>query len=493
MSSISQSRITTAKIDLLAFIFGAAAIALRGVVLFGHRTDSDEPQHLHVAWEWSQGRIPYRDFYDNHMPLFHMLTAPWIDAVGETPRILLYGRLLMIPLAICVLALSWMLAARLYDRATANWTLLAVTVMPPLALKTTEFRNDNLWLLLLLLVLLALIRERWIIAGLLLGLALTASIKTVVFALAIAVAIVVTRGRSAIRPLTLVVLGSLAAPLAVLAFFASHGAMDDLIRWGVLVNGTVPVAPLRRAIGILSGSTITILAIVMALRSARDTRCLAALMAALHIAFTVAISPLVGPRDFLPVYPLMLMFLMAHISEPVRRFVIASLIVITIAEADLWEPRYRYHQNVIEAALRLTTPSDLVFDHKGEMVFRRRAVFIELESVGRKMLFNRVLPDTIADEIRQRRAYVAVEDSARIPPASRRFLNRYFVDHGDVRIAGQRIRANGRFEIAIAGPYTIVDRSGAVRVASKWYEPGSYIGPPFHFALWSRAVERRAR
>src|SRR6185295_15779229 len=103
------------------------AIALRAAAIFRSRYNSDEPQHLHVAWEWARGLVAYRDFYDNHLPLFHMLTAPWMRAVGETPDILLYARLLMIPLVVAVAALTWVLAAELYDTTVAWWAAFAVT------------------------------------------------------------------------------------------------------------------------------------------------------------------------------------------------------------------------------------------------------------------------------------------------------------------------------------------------------------------------------
>src|ERR1700733_8557786 len=40
------------------------------------RFDGDEAQHLHVVWGWVHGLLPYRDVFDNHGPLFHVLCAP---------------------------------------------------------------------------------------------------------------------------------------------------------------------------------------------------------------------------------------------------------------------------------------------------------------------------------------------------------------------------------------------------------------------------------
>src|SRR5262245_14855288 len=71
-------------------------LVLRVVTAWRFRVDSDESQHLHVVWAWTRGMLPYRDVFDNHMPLFHLLTAPALLPIGERPTALLWMRLLMI-------------------------------------------------------------------------------------------------------------------------------------------------------------------------------------------------------------------------------------------------------------------------------------------------------------------------------------------------------------------------------------------------------------
>ena len=82
-----------------AAIAGVAAVAvLRIALIFRYRIDSDEAQHLHVAWAWSHGLLQYRDLFDNHMPLFHILAVPLLRLAGENPETLLFVRLAMLPL-----------------------------------------------------------------------------------------------------------------------------------------------------------------------------------------------------------------------------------------------------------------------------------------------------------------------------------------------------------------------------------------------------------
>src|SRR5262245_12829610 len=79
----------------------AALLGLQLVVRIAYdlrlRVDTDEPQHLHVAWAWTQGLVPYRDVFDNHAPLFHMAMAPLAAALGERADLLIAMRFAMLP------------------------------------------------------------------------------------------------------------------------------------------------------------------------------------------------------------------------------------------------------------------------------------------------------------------------------------------------------------------------------------------------------------
>src|SRR5205814_4504605 len=83
----------------------AIQVTLRVLYLFHHQVDSDEPQHLHVAWAWTKGLVPYRDVFDNHTPLFHHLAAPFVALAGERADIVLLARFAMLPFFAAALAL----------------------------------------------------------------------------------------------------------------------------------------------------------------------------------------------------------------------------------------------------------------------------------------------------------------------------------------------------------------------------------------------------
>ena len=92
----------------------ATAFLMRLWLVFRYRFDSDEPQHMHVAWGWANGFVQYRDIFDNHMPLFHLLTAPLFFGGVDDPRLLFAARLLMLPLFLMAIVLVWLIARRLF-------------------------------------------------------------------------------------------------------------------------------------------------------------------------------------------------------------------------------------------------------------------------------------------------------------------------------------------------------------------------------------------
>src|ERR1700710_488430 len=81
----------------LAGLLLALAFALRAYYIFHYRYDSDEPQLLHTTWGWTQGLLQYRDFFDNHTPLFHIVFSPLVAALGERTNILSFMRFAMVP------------------------------------------------------------------------------------------------------------------------------------------------------------------------------------------------------------------------------------------------------------------------------------------------------------------------------------------------------------------------------------------------------------
>jgi hypothetical protein len=100
----------------LRFALGAVAglsLAILVAAIIAHaRLDPDESQHLHAAWLVAQGRVPYADFWEHHMPLLHYALAPVTRRVPEGPAIYFAGRAIMSLTAVGTLVLVYVLGGR---------------------------------------------------------------------------------------------------------------------------------------------------------------------------------------------------------------------------------------------------------------------------------------------------------------------------------------------------------------------------------------------
>ena len=137
----------------------ALAVVLRIGVVVNRPIDPDESQHLHVAWLVAQGRVPYRDFWEHHLPFFHYGLAPLTVWLADRPEVYFAARGLMVAMAALVVALTWRLARRL-SADGAVWAAVVLLFLPQFAETSTETRPDVPALLAHLASLLALVRWR---------------------------------------------------------------------------------------------------------------------------------------------------------------------------------------------------------------------------------------------------------------------------------------------------------------------------------------------
>jgi hypothetical protein len=207
--------------------------------------DPDELEHLHAAFCISRDDVPYRDFFEHHAPALYYLTLALLKVYGPQISVLWAARALM---AICSLATLW-LTGRLARRwggeraALLAMALLAWTTV--FHSKGIEFRPD-VPATLLLLVAVGQFNfatgggswRRFLAVGLLLGLALLFTQKSIVPAAGITAAACLARlvsrspeSESALTVLARVVV-PIAAGIAVIwgitsALFAKAGAIND--------------------------------------------------------------------------------------------------------------------------------------------------------------------------------------------------------------------------------------------------------------------------
>jgi len=504
--------VLTRREKLTLAIFAALALVLRAVALFRYRFDSDEQQHLHVTWGWTAGLVQYRDLFDNHAPLFHMLTAPLLALAGERSTVLLWMRIPMLALFAIVVWATYTIARRLYDERVATGAAVLLALFPPFFLKSLEFRNDNLWTALWMLAVVALMQRRMAVAGLLLGAALAVSLKTgllvVALVAAAAIAMLFRKERmteGALRALA----GFVLVPAALAIFFAAVGAWDELLFCNFTFNGNFARTRPHLWIGRAAFPFMFAAVLWLAWRFRGTPDWWRYFFAVVIGVFTVTLAgfwPLISPRDFLPMMPLAAMFVSASLmrfANPMRAFAIAAIVcVVSLYHyADRFENNTDWHITMMDQVLRLSHPGEPLLDHKGETIYRRRPFYFAFEIATRTLMSRGIVRDTVAEDVVRTRTHVAQADGAMWPPRGRAFLNENFINMGRLRASGQWIAEDGTFTIAVPGEYVIVSEKGEARgvldgaayVGARELGPGAhrFVGVEKKVAvLWAPAFRR---
>jgi hypothetical protein len=460
---------------ILLWSMAALSLVLRAIAFLNYRFDADEQQHLHVAWGWVDGRVQYRDFFDNHAPLFHLVTAPILASFGERSDILHWMRVPMLLLFAVVVCATYLIGRQLYDERVGLWAAVLLSLFPPFFLKSLEYRTDNLWNAFWIAGLVLLLRQRSpFLTGVVFGCAMATSLKTSLLLITIAVAALLTRlfaKEVVARGWLRFALGFAIVPATLLILFAAAGAWDEMVYCTVTFNGNVALTRkhlwVQRAI-----FPFTAAALMWAAWHFRQTQKSLRYFCVLCMGvFTIVLAGfwvLISPRDFLPLMPLMAVFAAAAIvraRQPLRAFaaVAAACMAGLWYYGDRFEKNTDWHTTMMDQVLRLSHPGEPVIDQKGETIFRRRPFYYVLESITRAQIARGIIKDTIPEDVVRTRTHVAQADGPIWPPRGRAFLNENFIDVGRLRASGQFIKQDGTFHIAIPGEYVILGAGGEAR------------------------------
>jgi hypothetical protein len=197
-------------------ILGASLFLFFMNLLRGHPISWDEIEFFRATRWTAQGRVPFRDFWEHHLPLQWIVFAPaarWL-AQGPGVEAILAMRIAQLPL----LAMTFLLLARIAGRDRTDLSFIGVVALlfcsPLFANAALEYRVDTLGVALLVAGLATAVRQGsawpWPIAGALLALAVLANMRLapLVIVLAVLLAVIDPReGRVAFRPATLLMTG----------------------------------------------------------------------------------------------------------------------------------------------------------------------------------------------------------------------------------------------------------------------------------------------
>jgi LmbE family N-acetylglucosaminyl deacetylase len=535
----------------VAILLVVLGTIVRCLYTLRHRVNPDEPQHLHVAWGWTHGLLPYRDLFDNHSPLFSAVCAPFLALAGPRPDIVVVMRWVMVPMMLVTLWALWRLVRALFGPRAALWSVVIAGLEPDLVLRGVEYRSDVLWTMCWTLFLASLLcghltRRRMLASGLLLGAAFAVSMKTSLLTVALACGLVTTiallarRGRRVpVRVAGLAgwfVAGLVTVPAILTGYFAARGVLPQL-RYAVLTHNLVPGLGTWQEnpwLPLLFVPAFPLmLAVAMRMLSAAPSletggrRALVFLTASIYWLAVQTTWPLVTRQDWLPLVPmataLLAPLLLAGADALARRpsgsrswarhaaWAIPALAV-GIEGAVLWHGESPLQdwtlpqQEILREVLRLTAPADSVLDPRGEAIFRDRPYYYVCEAVTLARMEKGLLPDRIPERLVSSRIGVVYWDSEDYPPRARCFMRRNFIPVGAWRVAGAVLPATAgtrTFHIGIPQRYALLTPSGPARgsLDGRPYAgpvelapgPHAYVpaaGEGMVVALWAPAAER---
>jgi hypothetical protein len=518
-------------------------LVLRILYAAHYRIDSDEHQHLHVVWGWTKGMIPYRDYFDNHAPLFQAVVSPFFGLLGERPDIIVPMRLLMILLFGLSVFLIGKIGAMAFSTRTGLWAAVFSAACFRFFFVSTEFRPDDLWALLWFATILVAISgdvpyRRCLVVGLLVGVAFCVSMKTVLMMFALIVASVIVIILRSIddraipwqriaRCVVLVIGGLVVYPALTILFFRWHGALGSFYDC-VILHNLVPdpkAHPIHlRLLKCLAFLVVPVVAsIVVYRRSKRDQSLIRTiwlfLVAVLYYIALKTLWPFATPEDYLPSDPLFMIFLAAAVLA-VGRFlrerlripeIVLPLVVACAGIAWIVGSQSPFSDATVDkigqvkTALLLTQPDEYVMDSKGETIFRKRPFYYVLEGMTGLRMKADLIKDTIPERLVATETPLATVH--RMPVRAADFIRQNYLPIAfRLSVLGQLLQMtdeDATCEIRVPASYTIVSERGPFNgtvngmpfPGSMRLEPGVYRihrdgGSGALAIVWSRAIEK---
>jgi LmbE family N-acetylglucosaminyl deacetylase len=488
------------RLAIVAFVLSRLMLAWQQPI------DSDEPQHAHVAWAWAHGFVQYRDVFDNHTPLFHLLSTPLAALIGDRADILALLRCGIIGLNLITLFLVWRICSSLFSAQAARWAVIALAFFPPFFLYGAEFRTDALWTTLWV-AWIAVVTSRidlgkrcfW--GGLLMAACFSVSLKSILLLLAIAAAFAAAltlrpRFAPASRKIEAgaIVKGSILALAGFVVFagsivglFIALGAGPAMYRCVVehnLAGNDLDVSD--RLVSSLLDPRIWLfvpamyfVAFQLAKFDSVERRFRIAFLVLLTGCYPLllrGIWPVITRQDFLLYYPLLCASLSPLIfwtgkrlprqmcSSPLTPLVGFAVLLLVEGGWSTGLLLRKHSTDPVEAerigqVLRLTNPGETVLDPKGEVVLRPRPIYDVLELFTMKKYLDDLMTDRIPEQLIARHTMVAVR-SDRYPEHTRRFLQENYLTSGRLLIAGIEAHENAggafQFHLSLGGSYVFL-------------------------------------
>jgi hypothetical protein len=484
-------------------------LAVRCVAVFQLQADSDETQHLHMVYGWLNGELPYRDRFDNHTPLLYLIFLPLAALAGETPQIVLLARIAEFPISLGMLILIYLIGRRFADREVALWTLATTLAWGDWSLKSVEFRPDVLWSCCWFLAIWILVRKpgqlsirRFLLAGVILGMALCVSIKTTFLVPALILgwtgAWLLCADLRRALPVKLAAgcvlaagAGFLIVPTALFGWLISKGTSIETLKFCLFQANRADFETGKILMSLALGAIVLWLGWRMRCRSIPGIAVAIFLSAAIYTVALIGFSPELRKQTLLPVYPVFILFAWQYGADFLRRrrpkavalaglAVCSAAVIHLVIEGRLWEDGLRDQRELLKDTLKLTRRGDFLMDRKGETIFRRRPVYLVYQHATVRAIEEGRLSDPDPAMLTRTGTAVTIGESMGLTDQMRKFIRKNYVPAGDGRlcVAGRSLlfyqeggRLAARAPVMISGDYVVL-RGNKVVQQTRVQQPG---------------------
>ncbi|MCM8817282.1 MAG: glycosyltransferase family 39 protein [Candidatus Omnitrophica bacterium] len=204
---------------------------------FFHYFDDDEFQHCHNAYLIWKGLVPYRDFFEHHLPLYHIVFSP-LYIFGEKPETIFIFRFLSILSSGLVFLFLYKYLKEINSGRIALFCISLLSFIPMYLIKMTEARPESIAILLFTLGLISIFSmetaiEKLFFAGFLSGLMVCFSFKYIFAWLGLCAAAFYLKGkRDGLRFLS----GSIIGIFPLFLYILIKGISSEFFKTTLIMN-----------------------------------------------------------------------------------------------------------------------------------------------------------------------------------------------------------------------------------------------------------------
>lgn len=202
----------------------------------------DESEHLHCSWLVSKGMVPYRDFWQHHLPMLWIFLAPLIRNLKPSFEVYVISRDLCAVFFIIISLMGWKISQMVWKGKEKLSIYLLLIFSGGITWDFFYIRPDLFMMFFLLFgiyCLLKMAEEKVLfslLTGIMISLALSFSNKQLFFLILPLIVISLGQKKSIVLKLVLYLAGLIIGFLPLALYLFKNGIVKEFIDWVLLFN-----------------------------------------------------------------------------------------------------------------------------------------------------------------------------------------------------------------------------------------------------------------